>query len=285
MASRIPAALRASFEVGREAVRSYGRDRVGRMAAALAYRTLFAVAPLLLLALGVFSLVIGDREEARATVVGALGVLLGPDATEAIESLVSSAVVASDATAIIGLALFAWASSSLFMDLQMSLADIFRVPREQMSGWRAFLRRRAVAIAWSLGFGLLFIVIWVANATAGWLVELIPETFELARGVVELGARVFALVLAPLVFMVMYRTMIRVPIRDGALLLGGVVTSVAFLATSYAAAIYFSWDRETPAGQIAGSVVVLLLLAYLLSSAVLMGAEVTRVYHERLQRK
>ena len=285
MPPRITNAFKAIYEVARDAVRGYGEDRGGRMAAALAYRTLFAIAPLLLLALGVFGLVVGDPLEAREIVVRALGTLLGPDATQAIVSLASSAVVGSDATAVIGFGLFAWASSSLFMDLQSSLSDIFRVPKERRTGWRSFVARRAVAIAWSIGFSLLFIVIWFSNAAGSWLIGLIPEGFGLARGAVEVGVRLVAVALAPLVFMLMYRTMIRVRIRKRALLLGGVVTSVAFLGTAYVANIYFSWDRETPAGQIAGAVVVLLLLAYMLSTAVLMGAEVTRAYHERLQRK
>ena len=271
------------YEVGRDAVTSYGQDRAGRMAAALAYRTLFAIAPLLILAIGVFRLIIGDPEQARDMVVAVVDSLVGEQVGEAIESIVVSAVNASDSAAIIGFALFAWASSSLFMDLQMSLNDIFRFPKEDMRGWRSFLRRRGIALAWSLSFGLLLIAAWIVSAAGGWFVELLPADFGLARRVVTLGVRLAALAIVPLVFMLMYRTMTRVKLRWQALWVGGVVTSLAFLGTAYVAGIYFSWDQDTTAGQIAGSAVVLLLLAYFLSSAILMGAEVTRAYHDRLQ--
>lgn len=285
MPARIKRAARAVYEVGREAITRYGRDRGGRMAAALAYRTLFALAPLLILAIGIFGLVIGDPDEARDLALQAIGSLVGSEVGEAIESLVVSAVSASDATALIGVGLFAWASSSLFMDLQMSLNDIFRVPREQTAGWKGFARRRGIALAWSISFGVLLIAAWLASAAGGWVGGLLPEGFDLARRLVQVGTRVAALAIVPAVFMLMYRTMTRARLRGRALWVGALVTSAAFLGTAYGAGIYFSWDRDTTAGQVAGSAVVLLLLAYFLSSAILMGAEVTRAYHDRLEDK
>ncbi len=283
MSARIMSAARAVYEVGRNAIRSYGQDRVGRMAAALAYRTLFALAPLLLLGIGIFGLLIGDPGEARDVVVRTIGSLVGPKVGETIESLVVSAVNASDTTAIIGFALFAWAASSLFMDLQMSLNDIFKVPRDQITGWKSFLRRRAIAIAWSVSFGALLIAAWFAGAAGGWLAELVPERFVLAQTLVEIGTRVVAFAVVPGVFVLMYSTMTRAEILRPALWVGALVTSVAFLGTAFVAGIYFSWDRQTTASQMAGSAVVLLGLAYFVASAVLMGAEITRAHHERLE--
>ncbi len=283
MPTRIRDAARAAYEVGKDAVSRYGRDRGGRMAAALAYRTLFAIAPLLLLATGVFGLVIGDAERAREFVLDAIGTVVGPAAAEAIETLVVSAVEASDATTVIGLGLFAWASSSLFMDLQMSLNDIFGVPRAKVMGWRAFVRRRLISVAWSLSFGVILIALWIVGAAGGWIAELIPEGF--GQSVVSIGTRLIPLVLLPAVFAVMYRTMTRAELHTRALMVGGLVTSAVFLITAIAAGIYFAWDTGTPAGQVAGSVVVLLLLAYFLSSSILMGAEITRAHHDRLMRQ
>ena len=255
------------------------------MAAALAYRTLFAIAPLLLLAIGIFGLVVGDAEEARDLVVATIGSLVGPQVAESIESLVVSAVNGSDSTAIIGFGLFVWAASSLFMDLQVSLNDIFRVPTDRTTGWKAFLRRRTVAIVWSISFGVLLIAAWVASAAGGAIAGLLPPNAGLARKVVDLGSRLAAFAIVPLVFMLMYRTMTRARLHWRAVWVGGLITSVAFIGTAYVAGVYFSWDRGTTAGQIAGSVVVLLLLAYLLASSILMGAEVTRAYHDRLERQ
>ncbi|MFO7299175.1 MAG: YihY/virulence factor BrkB family protein [Actinomycetes bacterium] len=284
MPSRALRLARSAFEVVRDALKGFGEDRGGRMAAALAYRTLFAIAPLLLLALGVFALVVGDAEEAKVAVLGAIGSLVGSAATEAIESLVGSAV-RSDATAVVGLALFAWGSSSLFIDLQASLSDVFRVPQERRSGWRAWVRSRLIAIAWSVGFGVLFLVIWVVNAAGGWLAGLLPEALGATRQVVALVTRLLTVALAPAVFMLMYRTMIRTRLDRRAVLVGSVITAAIFVATAYGAAAYFSWDRDTTAGRVAGSVVVLLLLAYFLATALLLGAEVTRVCHHRFRSK
>jgi membrane protein len=285
MRNRILSGARDTFAVFLDAAKSYGRDRVGRMAAALAYRTMFAIAPLLLLVTGVFGLIVDNPDEVRDLILGVIDGVVGSQVSEAIQTLVTSAVESSEATTAIGFALFAWASSSLFMDLQMGLNDIFGVPQEKTTGFRAFVRRRLIAIAWSISIGLLLVAAWLTNAAAGWLAGLIPETFGLARTTIQFGARLIAFIMFPLIFVGMYRTMTRARLHPRAIWVGGLVTSLVFFLTAIAAGVYFSWDEQTSAGQVAGSLVVLLLTAYLLSSALLFGAQVTRAYHDHLQKQ
>lgn len=284
MSSPIITAAKGAYGVLADSVRSYGRDRTGRIAAALAYRTMFAIAPLLIVATGVFGLIVGDPERARRLVLDVLGRLVGPEVAEAVQALVVSAVATSDTTALIGFVLFAWASSSLFMDLQVGLNDIFGVSQERTAGWRAFLRRRLVAIAWSVSIGILLVTAWLANAAGGWIAGLLPDALGVAKTLILVGGRLVAFAVFPLVFALMYRTMTRARLHRRAVWVGGVVTSLAFVLTALGAGIYFSWDRQTSAGQVAGSVVVLLLASYFLASALLFGAQVTKAYHDRLRR-
>jgi membrane protein len=283
MRNRILSGARDTFAIIADAAKSYGRHRVGRMAAALAYRTMFAIAPLLLLVTGVFGLIVDDPAHVRNLILGMIDGVVGSQVSEAIQSLVTSAVESSEATTAIGFVLFAWASSTLFMDLQMGLNDIFGVPQEKTTGVRAFVRRRLIAIAWSVSIGLLLVVAWLANAAAGWLAELVPEALGPARMAINIAARLVAFAIFPLVFVGMYRTMTRARLHPRAIWVGGLVTSLVFFLTAVGVGIYFSWDEQTSAGQVAGSLVVLLLTAYLLASALLFGAQVTRAYHDHLQ--
>jgi len=65
---------------------------------------------------------------------------------------------------------------------------------------------------------------------------------------------------------------------------GGFVTAVMFLIAAYGIGFYFSVSGATNAVSVAGSFFVILLLAYLLSSVFLFGAEVTKVYDVYLVR-
>jgi uncharacterized BrkB/YihY/UPF0761 family membrane protein len=86
----------------------------------------------------------------------------------------------------------------------------------------------------------------------------------------------------PALFALAVRTLTRATIRWRAILSGGLFTTVAFLLTSYGAGLYFAFDAETPAPQIAGAFFVVLLLAYLLSAVFLFGAVITRLHNDHL---
>jgi membrane protein len=280
MWDRIKTAGGVTYRVLKDAARSYGTERVGRMAAAVAYRTIFAVAPLLLLAVGVFGLVVGDSAEARVRIFEAIESLVGGQVAGAVEDLVVSAIESSDVTAILGFVLFAWAASTLFLEVQNNLNDIFGVPYHETAGFVGLVRRRAIGMAWSLSFGLILVAVWVINGAWGWIASLLPDRLD---WVLELLTRLASLAVLPMVFVLAFKTLSRAPVRRRAVWLGGVFTSVVFLITAIGAGIYFAWDDQTSASQIAGSFFVLLLLAYFLSSVTLFGAQVTRAYNEHLE--
>lgn len=283
MQTRIKTAGVTSFGVLKDATRSFAADRGNRMAAALAYRAIFAVAPLLLLAVGVFGLVVGDSDEARSRILDNIERLVGSQVAEAVEVLVASAVQTGDLAAIVGLLLFAWTASTLFMELQNSFNDVFGVPREETSGVLRFIRRRAVGMAWSLSLGLLLLAVWLVNVASGWIVSLLPDALDGLDQVFSWGARLVALLIFTILFYLMFRTMTRARVRRRAVMVGSVFTSIAFLLTAVGAGAYFSWGSQTSASRIAASFFVLLLLSYLLSNVLLLGAQVTRAYDDHLR--
>jgi membrane protein len=75
-----------------------------------------------------------------------------------------------------------------------------------------------------------------------------------------------------------------VKVRWRAIWWGSFFTSLSFLAAAYGAGLYFSWDSDTSASQVAASIFVILLLAFVLASVFIFGAEVTKVYNDYLVR-
>jgi membrane protein len=111
---------------------------------------------------------------------------------------------------------------------------------------------------------------------------LFPDGLEGFHVVLELGARIVSLAVLPLVFALVFKTLTKAEVRWRAILVGSLFTSVMFMITALGAGLYFAWDAATAASQIAGAFFVILLLAYVLSSVFLFGAQVTRVYNESL---
>jgi membrane protein len=264
------------------AAREYGLDRAGRMAAAIAYRTVFALAPLLIIAVSVAGAVLGSSVRVRERVLDAIASVAGPQVSDLVGEVLRSALREADAAAVIGIALLFWIGSSLFLELQLDLNDIFGVPTERINGLFAVATKRAIGFLWALGLGIALMAILVLNAVWRFLGDLLPPRLETVHVVVSYLSPLISLVLLPLIFGLVFRTMTTASVPWKAVWRGGLFTAAVFVATAYGVGLYFGRFDTPSALGFAGSLVVVIFLAYLLSSVFLFGAEVTKVYAERL---
>jgi membrane protein len=279
---RLPARLKGPAEVFAHAAESYGEDRAPRMAAAIAYRTIFALAPLLMILVAVLGTVLGSRSEAQQEIIDAIEAVVGPEVAEAIERVLFSAINSSGTAALIGAVILLWTASSLFLELQRDLNDIFGTPREKVRGLVAMIRTRGIGFLWVFGLGVVLIAAWFVNAIWRFLATLLPDRLSTAHEVVTILTPIISLVLLPVVFALIFQTMTVIPLPWRPVWIGASFTAVVFVIAAYGIGIYFQIFEPTTALGFAGSFVVVLFLAYFLSSVFLYGAEVTQAYTERL---
>lgn len=272
------------YEILMEAGRSYGRDRVNRMAAAVAYRMMFALAPVMLIAVWVFGLIVGDSATAEAEIFDRIANIAGDEIADAIDVFVSTAVTGGDTAAIVGFVLLLWTASSLFLEVQNGLNDVFGVPYEYTTGVVATIIKRGLGFLWSLGLGVLVIAVWALQLVWGFFENFFDDIGWFVFHDVVNGLSPFVtLLVLPFLFALIFQTMTRVRVRLRALLLGTAFTSVVFVLAGLGVRFYFSWDAETSASRVAGALFVILLATYFLSSVFLYGAEVTKVYDNYLE--
>lgn len=282
MLERVRHLARTTYEIYKHAGQQYGIDRVNRMSAAVAYRVMFAAAPLLIVTIWLVGLVVGS-EEARSEIVEAINRIAGPTVVDAMETFLDSLATTSAVTGIVGLVLLLWTSSSLFMELQNDLNDIFGVPYDQTTGILNTVKKRGLGFLWALALGLILIAVLLINNIWQFLDGLFPASFEPAHRLIGFLTPLVSVVLLPVVFALFFQTLTQVKVRWRAVWWGSFFTSVAFLVASYGASIYFRLSNPSVAG-FAGAVFVILLLAYILSAVFLFGAEVTRSYDRYLER-
>ena len=144
----------------KQAVSAWSDDYAPSMGAALAYYSVFSMAPLLLIVVSVAGLAFG-AEAARGELFGQLRALMGPDAAAAIEGLLASLSVPRhglSATAISAIALLVGATT-VFGELQDALDRIWRAPaRVRAAGWWRVLRSRLLSFRMILEIAFLLIV-------------------------------------------------------------------------------------------------------------------------------
>lgn len=281
MFDRVKDPAGTTFEVLKTAAKEYGRDRVARMSAAVAYRSIFALAPLLLVAVFVFGVFIGGNFAARVEILDAVERFAGIEVRHSVNLVLRSVEDSRSTAAISGFALLLWTASALFMELQNSLNDIFHVPHESTSGVIAFIRKRGIGFLFVLGLGLVLIAVWLLNFAWSFLEGLLPENLEAVHAVIGVLTPLVSLVVLPLVIALSFQVLSRVKVRWRAVWLGSFFTSVVFLAAAYGAGLYFGQAGTTATG-VAGSIFIILLLSFILSSVFLFGAEVIKVYDRYL---
>ena len=279
---RLPGWARAPAEIGMAAAAEYGADRAGRMAAAIAYRTVFALAPLLIIGVAVLGAFLGSRAEARQEILDSIESFAGADVAEVVASILTSALGSVDTAAVVGGLLLLWAASSLFLELQHDLNDVFDVPFERVRGVAATVRSRGIGFLWAFGLGFTLIALWLVNAVWRFLGNLLPPSWETLHQSLSYLAPLVSLMLLPFVFGLVFQTMTAIVVRWRAVWVGGLFTSVVFIAASYGIGLYFENFSSPTAIGFAGSFVLVIFLAFFLSSVFLFGAEVTKVYADRL---
>jgi membrane protein len=271
------------WDLVKVAARAWVDDYAQSMGAALAYYTMFSIAPLLLIVISIAGLVFGE-DAARGEIFGQLRGLLGPPVALAVQGLLESVnKPAESVTAtVIGIVLLLIGATSVFGELQDSLDRIWRAPaRARRSGIWRLVRARLLSFGMILGAGFLLMASLVAStclaALQKWWGPLFGGWAIVAR-VIELG---LGFVLATLVFAMIYKIMPRVRIHWKDVWIGAIVTSILFTAGKHVIGVYIGKSGVSSGFGAAASLVVLLVWVYYSAQIFLLGAEFTWAYSHK----
>lgn len=255
-------------------------DYVPSMGAALAYYTLFSLAPLLLIVISVAGLVFG-QDAARGEIEWQLRALMGDAGASAVQALLVSVDQPAQGAVgtLVGLLLLLVGATTVFGELQDALDRIWRVPaRCQTNGWITLLRARLLSFGMILAIGFLLMVSLVLSAVLAtmerWWSPLFGGWLTVAS--VVNGIAGFFLVAA--VFALIYKVMPRVHVHWRDVWIGAVFTALLFTLGKSLIGVYIGRSGIVSGFGAAGSLVVVLLWVYYSAQIFLIGAEFTWVY-------
>lgn len=261
----------------REAFKGFGRHKVPRLAAALAYYTLFSLAPLLVIIIAIVGLVFGS-EEARAQLVSQLEATVGGEAADQVSTMIESTQRTGNGlfATLVGVGTLLIGATGVFVQLQTALNEIWEVePGERKGVMRTLMLRLeglgimlALAVAATLGLVLQAAVTVVTNYFDG----LLPGSewlWFLANLALTLG-------IYTLVFAALFKYVPDVRMRWSEVWRGALLTAVLFKIGEFALSYYLSTAGVSSTYGAAGALVVLVLFIYYAAQILLFGAEFTR---------
>jgi membrane protein len=252
-------------------------------AAAVAYYTVFSIAPLLLIAIATAGLVVGEGA-AQASIMEELRLTFGEGAASFIQSVIAAQSTQSESVVygLLGIGAILFGASGVFSGLQHGLDRIFEKLPQKVHGT---LLRAVLDTLYSIGMVLSLGFVLVASLAVSALIRgfaqqlgtVIPNGVAISTGI-ELA---FSFVLLSLFLAVMLRLLPSERLGWRPALKGGLVGGVLFSIGKYALALYLSSSSVASAYGAASSLVLLILWAYYLSLAFFLSAILTRLYFVR----
>ena len=266
----------------RKSAAAWNTDDASSMGAALAFYTLFSIAPLLVMIIAVASLILGP-DAAQEHILGQLRALTGAAGAQAVAELLKSAnsPAKNALTALVGTVVLLLGATSVFTELYGDLNRIWRSPSApKASGIWHLLRTRILSFGMILGIQFLLIVSLVVSAAVaaagarwgarftGWPLVDRAVNFSLSLAIYTVA------------FAMIYKYVPRAHVTWHDVWIGAAVTAVLFETGKLLIGLVgLTWI--TSAVGAAGSLVVLLIWVYYSAQVFLLGAEFTRVYAYR----
>ncbi|WP_256077619.1 YihY/virulence factor BrkB family protein [Massilia sp. YIM B04103] len=253
--------------------------RASSKGAALAFYTLFSLAPILVLVIAIAGLFYG-KQAAQGELFAQLRGLLGDQGAAAIQLVLAGARNEAEGrwAALVAGLLLLFGATTVFAELKSSLDEIWQLPPlAEGSLWDA-LRTRLLSFGMVLVLGFLLTVSLVVSAALGLVEKFWNSHWQ--GGTVVLAwlnnAIGFAVIAA--IFAVIYKMLPRIRLSWRDVLAGAVGTALLFSIGKYAIGTYIGNSGVASSFGAAGSVIALLLWVYYSAQVFFLGAEFARQY-------
>lgn len=274
--------VRELGELVRETAWQWWNDDTFRLSAALAFYTIFSLAPVLLIAVAVASSLVGEEAATRHLIAEIQG-LVGSEGARAVAGVLERvrSMPENPYAAIAGALLLIAGSTAVFAELQSALNQIWDVRVETRGVIRGFLRNRLMSFAIVLGVGFLLLVSLVLSASLSAAQELLEQQFRTLPAVWRVANVLTSFLLVTLLFGMIYKVLPDVELRWADVAIGAVVTAALFAIGKYAIGLYLGQLAFASRYGAAASFVVLLFWVYYSALVCFLGAEFTQVYAQK----
>jgi membrane protein len=271
--------LEAVTALLRQAGAAWFADNAPRIGAALAFYTLFSLAPVLIVAVSVAGFVFGEKA-AQGEIVRQFQGLMGTQGATAIETIIQSTnrpALGVFATTLGLLAILVGASGA-FNELQDALNMIWKVDSRTRSFWTIISRQRLFSLGLVVATGFLLLTSLVVTAALSAAERFVSNVLPISAILLESINFVFSFGVITILFVFILKFIPDASIAWRDVWMGAAVTSLLFTIGKVAIGFYLGHSALTSAYGAAASLVIFLIWIYYSAQILLFGAELTHVY-------
>lgn len=270
--------LKLALRMSRDTFSNWSEDNGLRLAAALAYYTIFSLAPLLVISIGIAGIAFG-QDVARGHIVYQIRNLVGDQSAQAIQVIIENAGKSGGGpvAAIISIAALIFGTTGIFGQLQDALNTVWDVAPKPGRGIAGIIHDRIFSFILVIGLGfflLLSLVISTGLAAIGAHFEGLLRGYQM----LQTANFIISLLAITFIFAAIFKIVPDVDISWKDVFVGAIATSIFFAVGKFLVSIYLGYSAIASVYGVAGSLMVLLLWIFYSANVLLLGAEFTRVY-------
>ena len=274
--SNLPYLLKLSYQGWKE-------DKASRLSAALAYYTIFSLAPLLIIVIAITGL-FWQQQAVQEQIMGQIQGLVGAEGARFVSDLLTSASnPARGVTAtILGIITLVFGALGVFNELHNALNTIWEVKEEEPKGFLEAVKKtifdRFLSFTMILGIGFLLLVSLVISAGLSAFQRTLGNAFPLSEFIWQMINLIVSVGVITILFALIYKFLPDAEIAWRDVWLGAFVTALLFSIGKLLIGIYLGNSAVASSFGAAGSLVLLLVWIYYSAQILFFGAEFTQVY-------
>jgi membrane protein len=249
-------------------------------ASSIAFYTIFSLPAILLISLSVGSTLF-ERTDVQRELISQAGALIGQGSAQEIESIVLNAARDSDSwiARVIGIATLVLSATSVFLSLQLSINQIWKIKPKPKKGFIKFIVNRLLSLAMVISMGFVLLVSLVFDTLLVMFQERLSDNLGgITLTIVTFLNVVLSLMFIAVLFGLMFKMLPDAKIKWRDVWVGSIVTTALFTGGKYLIGFYLGNSSFNSAYGAAGSLVIILVWVYYSALIFLFGAELTYIY-------
>jgi membrane protein len=252
------------------------------MGAAIAYYTVFSLAPMLVMVIGIAGLAFG-REAAEGALFGEIAELIGPESADAVQALLRSASGTRSgivATAI-GLGTLIIAATAVFGQLQSALNVIWKAPASGALGVWYLLKSRLLSLSVILVIGFLLLVSLVISTALAAFSDYLDRILVGLAAILHIVHLALSFGFTTVLFATIFKILPDHPVEWEEVWLGAAISALLFTAGKHLISLYIGSSNMASTYGAAGALIIVLVWVYYSVQILLLGAEFAKAHSDQ----
>jgi len=272
--------LKGLWQVLKESFIGFSENKVLKLSGALAYYTIFSMAPLLIVIIFLCSIFFG-RADTEVSIYNQIESFVGSDTALQLQQIITNASLEgkSNFAVVIGIITLLIGATTVFAEIQESINMIWGLKPKPKKGWLKMLQNRLLSFSVVIGLGFLLLVSLAVSAIIEALMDKLKDVFP---GIAVIALYILSLLVSFVVITILFGGIFKVlpdaQIKWKDVLAGAIATAILFMIGKFAISFYISKSNIGSTYGTAGSLVVLLLWIYYSAVILYFGAGFTKAY-------